>query len=123
ARAGGVLSEPKYLEAAGRAADFMVSKMVVGAGEGATKLYRRYRDGNADVAGFADDYLFVTAALIDLYEATGDQGRLKLAIKLQAQADKLFYDGGNGGYFATVEKGDVFLRLRDDGDNAEPAAS
>jgi len=43
---------------------------------------------------------------------------------LQETQDRLFFDEKNGGYFSTSGKdGSVFLRLKDDNDGAEPAAS
>ena len=49
---------------------------------------------------------------------------LKFATELQATQDRLFFDEKNGGYFSTSGKDkSVVLRLKDDNDSAEPAAS
>jgi hypothetical protein len=87
-------------------------------------LYRSYRGGRSDIEGFADDYAFVIQGLIDLYEASFDVEWLKLATQLQETQDRLFFDEKNGGYFSTSGKDQsVFLRMKDDNDGAEPAAS
>ncbi|HWN64424.1 MAG TPA: hypothetical protein VNN24_01925, partial [Candidatus Binatus sp.] len=87
-------------------------------------LYRSYRDGRGEVEGFADDYAFVIQGLLDLYGASFDIEWLKFAIELQKTQDRLFFDEKNGGYFSTSGKDtSVVLRMKDDNDSAEPAAS
>jgi uncharacterized protein YyaL (SSP411 family) len=87
-------------------------------------LHRNYREGRSDIEGFADDYAFVIQAFLDLYEASFDIEWLKLAFELQETHDRLFYDDKNGGYFSTSGKDQsVFVRMKDDNDGAEPAAS
>ncbi|HEX4706344.1 MAG TPA: hypothetical protein VH229_01295, partial [Candidatus Udaeobacter sp.] len=78
----------------------------------------------SDIEGFADDYAFVVQALLDLYEASFDVEWLKFAGELQETQDRLFFDDKNAGYFSTSGKDQsVFLRMKDDNDGAEPAAS
>ena len=80
--------------------------------------------GAGKVEGFADDYAFVIQGLLDLYEASFDVEWLKFAEQLQATQDRLFFDEKNGGYFSTSGKDkSVVLRMKDDNDSAEPAAS
>jgi uncharacterized protein YyaL (SSP411 family) len=121
ARAAQVLDEPRYLEIATRAAKFLRANLY---DEKSKLLYRNYRGGRSDIAGFADDYAFVIQALLDLYEASFDVEWLKFATQLQETQDRLFFDEKNGGYFSTSGKDQsVFLRMKDDNDSAEPAAS
>jgi uncharacterized protein YyaL (SSP411 family) len=111
----------RYLEIATRAAKFLRTSLYE---EKSKLLYRNYRGGRSDIEGFADDYAFVIQGLLDLYEASFDVEWLKFAIELQATQDRLFFDEKNGGYFSTSGKDEsVFLRLKDDNDGAEPAAS
>ena len=87
-------------------------------------LFRNYREGRSDIEGFADDYAFVIQGLLDLYEASFDVEWLKFAVELQETQDRLFFDEKNGGYFSTSGKDkSVVLRMKDDNDSAEPAAS
>jgi uncharacterized protein YyaL (SSP411 family) len=121
ARAAQVLDDPRYLEIATRAAKFLRANLYE---EKSKLLYRNYRGGRSDIEGFADDYAFVIQALLDLYEASFHVEWLKFAIELQETQDRLFFDEKNGGYFSTSGKDEsVFLRMKDDNDGAEPAAS
>jgi uncharacterized protein YyaL (SSP411 family) len=111
----------RYLEIATRSAKFLRTNLY---DEKSKLLYRNYRGGRSDIQGFADDYAFVIQGLLDLYEASFDVGWLKFAIELQQTQDRLFFDEKNGGYFSTSGKDEsVFLRMKDDNDGAEPAAS
>ena len=121
ARAAQALDEPRYLEAAARAAKFLRANLY---DEKSKLLFRSYRDGRSAVEGFADDYAFVVQGLLDLYEASFDVEWLKFATQLQETQDHLFLDAKNGGYFTTSGKdASVLLRMKDDNDSAEPAAS
>jgi uncharacterized protein YyaL (SSP411 family) len=120
-RGAQVLDEPRYLEIATRAATFVRTNLYE---EKSELLYRNYRGGRSDIEGFADDYAFVIQGLLDLYEASFDVEWLKFAAELQETQDHLFFDQKNGGYFSTSGKDEtVFLRMKDDNDGAEPAAS
>src|SRR5437867_57186 len=121
ARAAQVLDDPRYLEIATRAAKFLRANLYE---ETSKLLYRNYREGRSEIEGFADDYAFVIQGLLDLYEASFDVEWLKLATELQETQDRIFFDEKNGGYFSTSGKDEsVFLRMKDDNDGAEPAAS
>jgi len=121
ARAAAILDEPRYIEAATRAAKFLRAKLY---DDKSKLLFRNYRDGRSQVEGFADDYAFVIQGLLDLYEASFDIEWLKFALQLQETQDRLFSDEKNGGYFSTSGKDkSVVLRMKDDNDSAEPAAS
>jgi uncharacterized protein YyaL (SSP411 family) len=121
ARAAQMLDEPRYLEIATDAAKFVRANLY----DASRKLlYRNYREGRSDIEGFADDYAFVIQGLLDLYEASFDVEWLKFAMQVQETQDRLFLDEKNGGYFSTSGKDEsVFLRMKDDNDSAEPAAS
>src|SRR5437016_3838120 len=121
ARAAAVLDDPRYLESATRAAKFLRTNLY---DEKNKLLFRNYRDGRSQIEGFADDYAFVIQGLLDLYEASFDIEWLKFVLELQETQDRLFCDEKNGGYFSTSGKDkSVVLRMKDDNDSAEPAAS
>ena len=121
ARAGQVLEEPRYTAAALKAAVFVRDHLYDAA---AHTLRRHWRAGQAEVPGFLDDYVFLTRAAIDLYEATFDIQWLQMAIALQAKQDELFWDTAAGGYFSDsgTDKS-VLLRMKDDTDNVIPAGN
>ena len=119
ARAAQILDEPRYLESATHAARFLRTNLYE-----KNMLFRNYREGRSDIEGFADDYAFVIQGIIDLYEASFDVEWLKFATELQETQDRLFFDEKNGGYFSTTGKeSSLPLRMKDDNDSAEPAAS
>jgi uncharacterized protein YyaL (SSP411 family) len=121
AKAAQALDEPAYLEAASRAMDFILSRMY-DAPTGV--LLRRYRDGDAAIPGFLDDYAFLIAALLDLYEADFDPQRIQLAITLAGKMRELFEESAAGAFFTTAA-GDasLVLRMKDDYDGAEPSGN
>jgi uncharacterized protein YyaL (SSP411 family) len=121
AKGAQILGEPKYLDAAQRAAAFLRRELWR---EGDGTLLRRYRDGEAAVEGFLDDYAFLIAALIDLYETTFDAADLAWAERLAERAMELFEDKSGGAFFSTkAGQGGLVLRLKDDYDGAEPSGN
>jgi uncharacterized protein YyaL (SSP411 family) len=118
ARAGMALADIGYIEAARRAGEFVRGSMYAN-----KRLLRSYRQG-AGPEGFADDYAAMTGAALDLYEAAGGIEWLQWAVELQATLDELFLDREHGGYFSARE-GDasIMVRMKEDHDGAEPAAS
>ncbi len=119
--ASGALGEQRYLEAADRAARFLLEKLydpVSGS------LLRRYRGGEAAIPGFLDDYAFLLAGLLDLYEAGFNIEYLRTAVRLAEQLIERFEDRFAGGFFAAAEGDDsLVLRLKDDYDGAEPSGN
>ncbi|MDQ3625088.1 MAG: thioredoxin domain-containing protein, partial [Verrucomicrobiota bacterium] len=117
ARAAQVLDDAGYLEAAQRSARFLREQLWK---DGA--LLRNYRQGPSVIAGFADDYAFLIAGLLDLYEADFDVAWLQWAVELQAKQEALFGDNQHGGYFS-VSGSDksILLRMKEDYDGAEPS--
>jgi hypothetical protein len=121
AKGAAVLEEPRYAQAARRAADFMRARLWR---ESGPVLLRRYRDGSAAVEGFLDDYAFLALGLLDLYEVGFDSQDLRWAGELVERAMALFEDPQAGGFFSTAEnKADLILRLKDDYDGAEPSGN
>src|SRR5438045_1505520 len=121
ARAAQLLNDVYYLEAGTQAANFIRANLY---DESRKILFRSYREGRGEVEGFADDYAFVIQGLLDLYEASFDPGWLRFALELQGQMDALFWDNESGGYFTvTGHDSNIWLRLKENNDSAEPAAS
>ena len=121
ARGAQVLDDASYLETATRAAEFVRAKLY---DESRKMLFRSYREGRSEVEGFADDYAFVIQGLLDLYQASFEIRWLKFALELQRQMDALFWDDKGGGYFiVTGHDTSILLRMKEENDSAEPAAS
>ncbi|ROW15940.1 hypothetical protein VPNG_02483 [Cytospora leucostoma] len=87
-------------------------------------LKRVYREGPGETPGFADDYAFLISGLIDLYEATFDDGYLQWADTLQQTQIRLFWDAQDHGFFSTqANQPDILVRTKDAVDNAEPGTN
>jgi len=87
-------------------------------------LLRRYRQGDAAVEGYAEDYAYLVFGLLELFQADGDPRWLEWALMLQRRQDELFADPVEGGWFSTTGQDEsVLLRLKEDYDGAEPSAT
>jgi uncharacterized protein YyaL (SSP411 family) len=85
-------------------------------------LLRRFRDGDAAVDGYAEDYAGLAFGLLELFQADGDPAWLQWADQLQAVLDQRFYDPIDGGWFSTTgEDPTVLVRSKEDYDGAEPS--
>jgi uncharacterized protein YyaL (SSP411 family) len=93
--------------------------------DGATgRLLRRYRDGEAAIDAYAEDYACLIWGLLELFQTDGDPEWLAWARQLQARQDELFWDQEQGAWFSTTGRDpSVLLRLKEDYDGAEPSAS
>ncbi len=119
ARGGRILAEPKYVEAATRAADFLCQRMIV-----AGRLHRVYRGGRVQTPGFLEDHAFLIAGLLDCYESTFEARWLNLAEQLNDAAIRLFHDPEAGGFHTTGADGeDLPMRNKDFRDNAIPSGN
>ncbi len=88
------------------------------------RLYRRYRDSEAAIDAFCEDYAYLAWGLIELFQATGDAAWLTWVRDLVDVQTTLFYDARDGGWFSTTgEDRSVLLRVKEDYDGAEPAAA
>jgi uncharacterized protein YyaL (SSP411 family) len=117
ARGAGVLAEPRYLVAAERAAEFVLTHLRPDGGLG-----HSWKDGVAQPSAFQDDYAALAQSLLDLFEATGASRWLDLAVDLAGAMLARFWDAEAGGFFLT-EAGatDLVLRVRVTQDGATPS--
>jgi uncharacterized protein len=99
AHAGRQLEEPRYTKAAAASADFLVRQMLK---DGLLK--RSWREGEARLPGYLDDYAYVIDGLLELHEATEDQQWLDQARQLADVMLTEFEDPADGGFFFTSGK-------------------
>jgi hypothetical protein len=119
ARTGQVLSEPRYTQAAGRAADAILKHMSRENG----RLYRTMRNGQAQIPAFLDDYSFFIHGLLTLHQATGEARWLSEAQRLVNVVNEDFTCPA-GGYFDTLkDQKDLFVRTRSTYDGATPTGN
>jgi uncharacterized protein YyaL (SSP411 family) len=132
AHAGQALGEPRYVEAAQEAAEFVLEKLgephplpALRAGEGVEKRLRHtWRDGTAQGTGFLDDYACLAEGLLDLYEATGEGRRLEQARALADTMLAHFLDAETGGLYFTADDAEPLLvRTMQPYDESVPASN
>jgi uncharacterized protein YyaL (SSP411 family) len=120
AKGAQVFGEPLYEAAARRAADFILAQMTDTRGG----LYHRYRDGEAAVSAFLDDYAFLTWGLIELYETTLEPSYLHRALNCTSMMLKHFWDKETGGFYFVADDTDkILLRKKEIYDGAVPSGN
>ena len=117
---GQVLAEPRYVEAAIRAAIALLASHRTPDGG----LYRTSRDGAAKYNGFLDDYAFLVQALLAVAEATGDKQWKTRAADLASVMTAKFGDPENGGfYFSEKDAPDLIIRQKTASDSPLPSGN
>jgi uncharacterized protein YyaL (SSP411 family) len=118
---GGAAAAEPYLQAARRAATFFHDRMW---SADTQRLLRRYRQGDASIDAYAEDYASLIFGVLELFQADMDPKWLEWAIALQRRQDELFWDEAGAGWFSTTGRDpSVLLRMKEDYDGAEPSAS
>lgn len=121
AKAGAALGEDEYTRDAVRAVHFMEA-MLVRQADG--RLLARYRDGEAAILAYADDYAYLVWAYIELYQATLDLFYLNRAKQWQLAMDELFWDDADDGYFLYGHDAETLIaRPKTAYDGATPSAN
>ena len=119
AEAGAALGRPDYLQAARNNAGFLLDNMKT---QG--RLLRTWREGQAKLLGYLEDYSGVADGLLALHEATLETRWLTGAITLADQMIELFWDEGVRGFYDTGKDHEMLvIRPRDIFDNAQPSGS
>jgi hypothetical protein len=120
AKGGQALQDPAYSGAAARAADFILGRLRTPQG----RLLRRYREGEAAIPGFLEDYAFLVWGLIELYEATFEVRYLEEAVDLTQRMIEFFWDEERGGfYFSGRENENLIARPKELYDGATPSGN
>jgi uncharacterized protein len=93
-----ISNNPGCAEAANRTVAFIFSKMFRDG-----FLLHVYKDNQAKLLGYLDDYAFLAIGLLDLYEALFDRSLLERAVQLTEIMLREFWDERGGGFFYTGE--------------------
>jgi uncharacterized protein YyaL (SSP411 family) len=109
ADAGAALSEPRYLDHAARAADFIVTERRDSGG----RLLRTDR-----LHGYLEDYAYLLEALVTLYESTFEPRWYHESVMVAEQLIELFSDPERGGFFTTAADHERLPVRRKDIDDA-----
>ena len=119
AKAAIVLDEPVYLDAAEKAAEFVLHSISDG-----ERLLKRYRNGVAALDAHLDDYAFMAWGLLELYEATFAIKYLSQALDLMNIMVEDFWDDKNGGFFLGSDQSEkLIVRSKTAYDGAIPSGN
>jgi len=91
-----ISDNPACVETVKRTIDFIFTKMFRDG-----FLLHTYKDGQAKLLGFLDDYAFVAVGLLDVYEAIFDRSVLERSVQLADVMLREFWDEREGAFFYT----------------------
>ncbi len=117
ARAGRLLGEPRYVEAAARAAGFFVELR-----DADGVLLHAWREGRAKIRAFLDDYAFLMRGLLALEEATGDERWRGAAERLADEMERRLRRP-EGGYYMSEARADLLFQAATVTDGAIPSGN
>lgn len=114
-----VLNSPEYLASAEKSYRFVNKNLRDKNGD----LLHRYRDGEAKIKAFADDYAFLILGILELYESSKNPLYLEQAVSLQKTMIEKFWDNENGGFFMTADNKELPVRPKELYDGALPSSN
>ena len=119
AQAGRVLDEPRYTQAASRAATFILDRM-----RDQRRLLHSFKDSQARFNAYLDDYVCLIDGLVELTQATCEGHWLTSAIELAERVFDQFSDSNTGAFFYTsADHEELITRAKDCQDNATPSGN
>ena len=119
AEAAAALGREDYAEIAKRNAEFLLANLLRDG-----RLLRTYKDGEAKLNGYLEDYAFLIDGLLALHEMSFDREHLDKAIELGNAMVDLFWDAPTGQFFDTGHDHEqLVVRPKDLTDNAIPCGS
>jgi len=118
-KAGLVLNEPAWIDAAARAVDFIASHMFDEAG-----LFATWRNGEPRYRGYLDDYANLLDGVLALLAARWRDAYVQLARRLADTVLARFQDIDSGGfYFTPSDHESLIHRVKQTLDEAVPAGN
>ena len=114
------LANEDYLSIALENANFIIKKMWSSEGN----LFHSYKNGKSTINGYLEDYCFVIAAFIGLYEVTFEEKWLHNAKQLTDYALEHFYDEKQSFFRFTSDKDEMLISVHyETEDNVIPASN
>jgi len=104
AKAAELFDDAGYRQAALDAVAFTERELQQG-----DRLRSTWKDGVAKLNGYLDDYAFLTAALLDVFEAVQDRRHLDAAVRLMDSTLAHFWDASAGGFFFTSDDHETLI--------------
>lgn len=99
-----ISGEIKYLDAARKAATFILEKLVKDG-----RLFRRHRAGEAAIAAFLEDHAAWVEALLDLHESSFEPAWLEAAIHFGKEMLQQFWDEKGQGFFSSGNRNESLV--------------
>ena len=119
AHGGSGLGQKRYVDAAAKAADFLMTRHFKNG-----RLFRTSRDGEPKHHGFLDDYAFLAQALLALHAATGEARWKQQAATIALSMVQKFVDEEAGGLFFTDRDAtDLIVRQKTAQDSPLPSGN
>jgi uncharacterized protein YyaL (SSP411 family) len=119
AEAAAILRDDAYLEIARQNADFLLINL-----QRDGRLLRTWKDGEAKLDAYIEDYANLADGLLELYQAGGDSKYLLEVRRLVDIMIDEFWDKENGGfYFTSHDHESMIIRNKDFTDNATPSGN
>ena len=117
AESGAALGREDYLDAARANAAFLLDTMR----DENRRILRTWRNGEAKLNGYLEDYACLADGLLALHEATLEPRWLQEAVSVADGMIALFWDDAVGGFYDTGSDHETLvIRPRDVFDNAQP---
>ncbi len=108
----------EYTEEAVRSTEFVLGNMWDG-----ERLLHRYREGEAEIGGFLNDYAFMVWGLIELYQTTHVKRYLDEAVRINSVMIDHFSDPTGGFFFTSDDAEELLTRKKDLYDGAIPSGN
>ena len=121
ARAGAVLAEHRYVAAAEKAANFLLTQLRQ---PESLRLLHCWRQGLAKIDAYLDDYANLTNALVTLYETTGREKYVTAVVEFAEIILQHFGDpNGNGFFYTADDQEQLIARNKDVHDSSIPSGN
>ncbi|ACB84543.1 thioredoxin domain-containing protein [Natranaerobius thermophilus] len=120
AKGSRVLNDERYLNMAQSSYRFIEKNLITNN----QRLLTRYRDGEASIPGFLDDYAYLVWGLIELYNASFEPYYLEKALIFNDEMIKLFWDQDQGGLYLYGHDSETLVsRPKEIDDSALPSGN
>lgn len=119
ARGYRVSEDKSYLEAAEKCISFIERNLI---SDG--RLLRTYKNGQAKLKGYLEDYSYFINALLDVFEINPDSKYLDLAVNLANYLVDHFWDGQNNSFYFTADDHEnLIIRPKNNYDLSMPSGN
>ena len=114
-----ISGESKYLKVGLSATNFYQAEF-----EEHGVLNRVFKDGTSKLNAYLDDYAYLTNAIVDMFEITGELKHLEFAIKLSDYLVEHFWDEKNSSFFFTADNHEkLIIRPKSNYDLSMPSGN